>query len=356
MEKQNEKRLFTKDATMAAKGIAILLMLFYHLFAFQDSNIEMGVIYRPFSENVFLMLSGFGNICVAVFVFLSAYGISRKIYDSDEITLKKAYSDAFKRFFKLLFNFVFMFAIINLLFFHRFDYSLAFGEGKQGFLAFLLDALGFSHLFSTPSLNMTWWYMSLAYTVIFLVPLLAVFCKKSGYAFLGISFLIPFILPLNEDLARYFFVIAFGVCCAYGNWIEKIINSKMHFALRWVIEAFLIVLSVIVRDNEFVKTTLISQADALIAFMIILFAVDFAAFVPVIKHVFSFLGKFSMNIFFVHTFFYLILFRYYVYHFRYFIVTYIILLAVSLALSMLIELLKFLLIKAYKAIRKKASA
>ena len=350
MEKQSTNRLFTKENSLTVKGIAILMMLFYHLFSSAKDNFELGVNYRPFSEDVFLMIAGFGNICVAVFVFLSAYGISKKIYDSNEITLKKAYSDSFKRFLKLLFNFAFMFTCINLLWFHWFNYSLAFGEGKQGFLAFLLDGLGFSHLFSTPSLNMTWWYMSLAYTIIFIVPILAVLCKKIGYPFLGLSFLIPFIMPLNEDLAHYFFVIGVGIACAYGNWIEKIINSKIPVWVRWIAEIVLIVLSVIIRDNEFVKTTLICQADAIFAFIIVCFAVDMVSFIPVIRKIFSFLGKFSMNIFFVHTFFYLILYRYYVYHFKRFYITYFILLAVSLILSMVIELLKFLFLKGWKAI------
>ena len=352
MTKPAEKRTFSKESSKIAKGLAILLMLFYHLFYSKPDNLDMGVIFSPIPENVFLTMARFGNICVAVFVMITAYGLSAKLFEKENPTLMEACGNSFKRAGKLLFHFAFMFVCVNLLWFHWFDYAVTFGKGKQGVLAFFLDGLGLSHLFNSPTINMTWWYMSLAYTLVFLVPLLAFAMKKTGYSFLGIALLTPYILPLGEDVSRYFFVIAIGIAAAYGNWFEKILNSKMHFALRWLIEIALIVLSVFIRDNEFVKTNLIAPADALIAFVIILFAVDCIGFIPVIRTVAAFLGKHSMNIFFVHTFFYLILYRKYVYYFGYAPLTFLILLGLSLALSLAIEGLKYLFLKAFSAIRK----
>ena len=354
MTKAETKRLFTKESSKVAKGVAILLMLFYHLFYSRPDNLAMGVNYSPLSENAFLTIARFGNICVAVFVMITAYGIASKVFEAENITLKDAYKNSFKRAGKLLFHFSFMFVCVNLLWFHWFDYSLTFGAGKQGILAFIVDGLGLSHLFSTPTLNMTWWYMSLAYALVFLVPLLAFAFKKTGYPFLGIALLLPYILPFGEDVTRYSFVIALGIAAAYGHWFEKILNSKMHFALRWIIHILVIVLSVFIRDNEFVKTFLIIPADAIIAFEIILLAADILEFIPVIRNIFAFLGKHSMNIFFVHTFFYLILYRKYVYYFGYAPVTFFILLGLSLALSLVIEGLKFLFLKAFEAIKKAA--
>ena len=354
MTPADTKRLFTKESSKTAKGIAILLMLFYHLFYSRPDNLDMGVIYSPLPENAFLTIARFGNICVAVFVMITAYDLASKCFESENITLKDAYKNSFKRAGKLLFHFSFMFVCVNLLWFHWFNYPLTFGAGKQGVLAFLVDGLGLSHLFSTPTLNMTWWYMSLAYALVFLVPLLAFAFKKTGYPFLGIALLLPYILPFGEDITRYSFVIAIGIAAAYGHWFEKILNSKMHFALRWPVEILVIVLSVLIRDNEFIKSFLIIPADAFIAFAIILFSADMIGFIPVIRNIFAFLGKHSMNIFFVHTFFYLILYRKYVYYFDYAPVTFFILLGLSLALSLVIEGLKFLFLKAVDAIKKAA--
>ncbi|MBQ1488740.1 MAG: acyltransferase family protein, partial [Lachnospiraceae bacterium] len=179
-------RTFPKQSSDMAKGIAILFMLFYHLFSVPTDNAIMQVNYSPLSEDVFLTIAKFGNICVPVFIFLTSYGISRKIFAKDDMTLKEAYNGTWKRAGMLLLRFLFMFAFVNLIWFRCFNYALCYGEGKQGVLAFITDALGLSHFFGTPSLNMTWWYMSVAYTLVFIVPVLAYLCKKTGSPFLGI--------------------------------------------------------------------------------------------------------------------------------------------------------------------------
>lgn len=342
-------RIFPKESSDMAKGIAILLMLFYHLFSTATDNAIMQVNYSPLPENLFLTLAKFGNICVPVFIFLTSYGISVKIFRNEGQTLKESYKGTWRRAGMLLARFFFMFAFVNLIWFRYFNYALCYGEGKQGVLAFITDALGLSHFFGTPSLNMTWWYMSIAYTLVFLVPLMAYLCKKTGTPFIGIAFLLPFLLPMEYDISRYFFVIAAGIFAAYTNLIEKIINAKFPFYLRWILEAGFLVFSVFARENEFVHENLLYLADGFIAFGIVLFAADFIAAVPVVRNVFAFLGKHSMNIFFVHTFFYLILYRDFVFRFRYAGVTFLILLALSLALSLVLyglwKLLLFLLSK-----------
>lgn len=338
------KRLFTKESTNIAKGIAILLMLFYHLFSNPSDNALMQVNHSPLPESIFLLLAGFGKVCVAIFVFLTAYGISVNLFSKKDFSLKDAYKGTPKRLGKLVFNFAFMFLFVNIIWFRHFQYAVCYGEGKQGVLAFILDAFGLSHLFGTPMMNMTWWYMSVAYTLVFFVPLMAFLCKKTGHSFIGIAFLLPFLLPLENDISSYFFVMALGIVSAYGNWFEKIINSKIPAAVRIIIEIALIALGVFIRENAFVQEKILYFTDALIAFVIILFAADCIGAVPGLRKVFAFLGKHSMNIFFTHTFFYLILYRNYVFRFRYAIVTYLIVLACSLLLSLILEGLKYLIL------------
>lgn len=89
---------FEKRDTLAVKGVAILLMLFYHLFESQELIVSLNVDHRPFPQELFLMLSGYGNICVALFVFLSAYGITKGLtadeaegYDFARSLQKRAY-------------------------------------------------------------------------------------------------------------------------------------------------------------------------------------------------------------------------------------------------------------------------
>ncbi len=340
----NVVRTFPKESSEIAKGVAILLMLFYHLFSNAQDNQIMQVNFSPLPEDLFLMFAKFGNICVSVFVFLTAFGISTKLFATGEFTLKDAYRSTYKRAGKLFLNFFLVFVIVNLLWFKYFDYALLYGAGKQGVLAFLADALSLSHFFGTPTLNMTWWYMSIAYTLVFLVPFLAYLCKKTGYPFLAAAFLIPFLFPMQNDISRYFFVMAFGITAAYGNWFEKVLNCKIPIVVRAILEIAFLVFSVFARENEFVQTNLLYLADAFFAFGIILFAGDILAIIPGVKQVFAFLGHYSMDMYFTHTFFYLILYRDYIFRFRYAGVTFLLLVIVTLLFSVFIELIKKLLV------------
>lgn len=343
-EKQKNMRFtpgtFPKAGSDIAKGIAILFMLFYHLFSTPSSNLSMSVNYAPLPESVFLLIAKYGNICVSVFVFLTAYGISRKLQLQNADTLKECYKDSLRRGGKLFFHFVFMFLVCNLIWFRYFDYASYYGPGKQGVLSFLTDALGLAQFFNTPTLNLTWWYMALAYTLVFIVPMLFLLCRKIGKAFPAVAFLLPFLLPVGNDLTRYFFVMALGIFCAEENIIETILKSKIPHGVRIPIWILLFAFSVPARENAFVQDHLLYLADAVFAFIIVMIAADIISCIPVVRTVFAFLGRHSMNIFFVHTFFYLILYREYVYYFRYAAVTFLILLGLSLMLSLVIEGLK----------------
>ena len=66
--------MFTKDDTYKIKAIAIMLMLYHHLFCFIDRiNISRDIKYIPLIKyNNFdsaYFISIFGKICVAIFIF-----------------------------------------------------------------------------------------------------------------------------------------------------------------------------------------------------------------------------------------------------------------------------------------------
>lgn len=68
---------FTKEHTKIAKGIAILLMLTHHLFAFPDRiHLDQGYIslFSIGDNNIEFIMGVFGNICISMYIFLSGYG------------------------------------------------------------------------------------------------------------------------------------------------------------------------------------------------------------------------------------------------------------------------------------------
>lgn len=334
---------FTKYHSNMAKGLAILFLLFYHLFESAELLVSLEVNHAPFSQESFLRFSGFGNICVSVFVFLTAFGIASGLFGEslpEALFWKTAYSQAAKRFFRLMLHFAILYLSVNLLWGTRFDYKSLYGPGIQGILLMVTDGLGLSMFFGTPTLNATWWYMEIAYLLIFLVPVLVQLTRKLGCLVLLPGFFLPYALTIHPDLERYLFVAFFGVCAAREGWPQKLLNLKFHPALQWLAGIGGLALCVLVRQNFMVHEYYLHLLDAPIALFMLYLGAGLLGSVPVLGKALAFVGRHSMNIYMVHTFFYMILWRQYIYHFRYAGITFLLLLAVSLLYSVILEALK----------------
>ncbi len=331
---------FTKEHSFMAKGLAILLLLTYHLFENETLVTSLDVIYKPFSLAGFLTFTGFGNICVSIFVFLTSFGIATGLLAQKEMTPALAYKQAVKRFIILMINFSVLYLSVNLLWWYKFDYQSLYGLNKQGLLYILTDATGLSMFFSTPTLNGTWWYMEIAYLFIFLVPFLTWLVKKIGYPVLLLACFVPFIVTFNPDMERYLFVAAFGVCAAYGKWPDKLLSLKIHPVFQWIIGIAGFILCILVRQNYVVYEYYVTLIDAPITLFLVYLAAALIGSVPILGKVFAFIGKHAMNIYLVHTFFYMALWQKYIYYFRYAGITFLLLLVSCLLYSVLLEFIK----------------
>ena len=69
---------FSRDDTKMVKGFAIILMLYHHLFAYPAERLQPGVSYAPLltftSVDSAMLIGLFGKMCVALFLFLGGYG------------------------------------------------------------------------------------------------------------------------------------------------------------------------------------------------------------------------------------------------------------------------------------------
>lgn len=178
-----ESNQFTVDDTTKCKGIAIMLMLFHHMFRLPQSyavaNYTLN--FFPTSEHTFLIMGQFSKVCVGIFAFLSAYGLTL-LYS------KWKYSNSrfvIYRYFKMMIDFfaVFIMMIITTCIVNgNFDSLSVYGKDKPFSFAWqmLIDMLGLSKLFGTGLYDGTWWYMSLAILIIVIVPLLFKLCDKAG--------------------------------------------------------------------------------------------------------------------------------------------------------------------------------
>lgn len=350
------QKQFTIKHTNMAKGFAILLLLAYHLFEDERRVTMMGVRYNPFPLSRFLMVAGFGNVCVSIFVFLSSFGIALGLLSQEKFDFAAAYAQATRRFFRLMGSFVILYLSVNLLWGYKFDYPSLYGVGKQGILSLLTDAFGLSMFFNTPTMNETWWYMEIAYLLIFLVPLLTWLVKKVGYPLLLLAFFAPYATTISADLGRYLFVATFGVCAAYGKWPDKLLNLQLPLILQWGIGIAGYVLCILVRQNYLVHEYYIHLVDAPVALLCVYLAAALLGSLPLLGSLLSLVGKHSMNIYLVHTFFYMILWQDYIYRFQYAGVTFLLLLLSSFLYSFLLGRVKERGLKCLKIKTNKASA
>lgn len=365
-----------------AKGLAILLMLFYHLFETEELITSTGVDYSPIPKDTFLMMSGFGNICVAIFTILSGYGIAVGLFSqwrtadnsSNSKTvpqMKAAYSQAARRFFTLMAGFFVFYVSVNLIWFSRFDYPSVYGNGKQSILLILSDATGLSHILHTPTMCPTWWYIGLAYMLILLVPLMSLWASKTGYGGLLLFFVLPFTFDLGLELNRYFLCAAVGVYAAYGDWFGKLLKRKglivirrknsesandgkvnvLTYIFNYVIFIVGFALAVIIRSNAVVNEYFLSIINALIGLFLIGGTACVIGQIRFIRNIFEIFGRYSMNMYLVHTFFYMMLWQKFIYKPKYAGLIFLLLTAVSFAYSFALDMIKAGVKKIYQLVK-----
>ena len=57
------------------KGIAIVIMLFHHMYLSQDRFEGLNVVFTPFSADRIMYLCRTFKICVPIYAFISGYGL-----------------------------------------------------------------------------------------------------------------------------------------------------------------------------------------------------------------------------------------------------------------------------------------
>src|SRR5699024_2327747 len=187
----------------------------------------------------------------------------------------------------------------------------SFSVYKGGFsrlVYVVIDFLGLAHLFDTPTLLGTWWYLSLAFVEVMLLPLLYWLYRRCGaFVTIALSYLLPMALSLEEtNLVRYLPAMVLGIWFAEEDLFPRLAAwrlPRMGEAVTRVIE--LIVLAVCLAGTVWLKTSAFGKAhlsitDSVTPLLVIVFTYLFLAGIPLLKEVLALLGKYSMNMFLFH--------------------------------------------------------
>ncbi|MCD8383763.1 MAG: acyltransferase [Clostridiales bacterium] len=348
--------LFGKYASNCLKGIAIVMLLCHHCFRTSALYSSYDITFL-IPERYIVYVAGFCKVCVGMFAFISAYGLTRKMM-ALPTRPSRALSDSTwnlisSRLVRLLGAFIFVFLLTDL-------FALFLGPGrlvsKYGALSWksiqywLLDMFGLAELLGTPTFLPTYWYYSLAIVIILLIPALYLLREKIGSpAFLALVFVINFTVTFNNDnIYRYILCIAVGVVCARDNVITRIVRLRIrpgdraNGICKCLIYVALLALLVLLRNGA-LKDALWPVWEAVIPVVLASFGCEFLFRIPGLHQILSFLGVHSGNIFLVHNLFRSVWFGSFTYSFRYPVLIIAVLLAVSLATSIVIEALKRLL-------------
>ena len=161
--------------TSSLKGIALIALLVHHLFYIrtgQYDDIYLGGDYYLLNQ-----IGMMCKVCVALFVFLSGYGLAVVTDKTGIININQFY---IRRFTKLMSNYWLiwlLFVPIGVLFMGRTLVSVYAGHPIG--LCLLVDLAGLSRSLRLPSYNATWWFYSCIIILYLLFPFIYQLIRKS---------------------------------------------------------------------------------------------------------------------------------------------------------------------------------
>ena len=353
---------FTKEHTMQMKGIAIIILLFHHCFLnaqrwatvpYEKLATTKGwgyypISFAPFSSHTIQYLASFSKICVAMFVFMTGYGMWVSYESQKKKTTMSNYIK--KRMVALMTGFLIIFVVTEILAIPTGRFIEVYGHDFRSVVYMIIDALGLAKLLGTPLFCLTWWYMSLAIVLIMIFPFVHSIMEKYQWIVVVASIIVPRACGFGQstDLFRYLLAYTLGMYFAQHDLLarikEKFMEQNVVGKLLSLIVS-LIGLAVIIkcRQNAWIGWKYLDFWDGFAAMYVIVLSYIYILNGKWIVKGLGFLGKHSMNIFLIHSFYRDVFFHKFTYSFYYAWLDYIVLMAISLVTSIVLEWFKKLI-------------
>ena len=353
---------FTKEHTMQMKGIAIIILLFHHCFLnaqrwatvpYEKLATTKGwgyypISFAPFSSHTIQYLASFSKICVAMFVFMTGYGMWVSYESQKKKTTMSNYIK--KRMVTLMTGFLIIFVVTEILAIPTGRFIEVYGHDFRSVVYMIIDALGLAKLLGTPLFCLTWWYMSLVIVLIMIFPFVHSIMEKYQWVVVVASIIVPRACGFGQstDLFRYLLAYTLGMYFAQHDLLarikEKFMEQNVAGKLLSLIVS-LIGLAVIIkcRQNAWIGWKYLDFWDGFAAMYVIVISYIYILNGKWIVKGLGFLGKHSMNIFLIHSFYRDVFFHEFTYSFYYAWLDYIVLMAISLVTSIVLEWFKKLI-------------
>ena len=305
------RRKFSLNDSLVVKGVAIIIMLFHHCFLAPERYVGQSVNFAPFSEQQLNAVALAGKICVALFTFISAYGITysyKKTSSSYSLTPRQWTASIVRRTLKIESGFLFIFVFVHmwsLLIMHENGF-IRYGSGIKSILYCAIDACGLAEFFGTPTLIPTFWYISLAYMIIVFVPLFLFIYRKWGIpTLLLLATCIKIFFPYTKDAHfTYFPDYAFCACCGIiaadrniigrcSTWLHSI--KRLRSTIITIVMVLAFVVLMLCRQRT-LNTALLPIWDGLIPLLLIIIIKNTVGKIAILVKCLSVLGKHSRSV------------------------------------------------------------
>lgn len=358
IEKAKLTSAFTTYDSMLVKGVAIILLMFHHCISMNQVETHTMNFFPFESYHWPVMVCDSFKLCVGMFIFITGYGLY-KSYSKIEIGSKTVFNWTGTRLFKTLSGFWFVYILVFIITYavdkRPLDiYVTAPTKMEGSWLYAVIDFFGLANIAGTPTLIGTWWYMSAVVILIIFFPLLFGMGEKFSYFVTAFAMiLLPRILGIGFPGTKnvFSFVLAFILGMAFAKYDvfakqDKFTLFKNHKLFSDIVLFFvyLFVFFMVVYVTDKLGRKYLWELNYCIdPVIVILFANKYLKRIPILNRALMYIGNHSLNIFLIHTFIRYEYLNDFTYSFKYALLIPFILLAISFALSVVVELLKKLI-------------
>ncbi|MEH7307273.1 acyltransferase family protein [Neobacillus drentensis] len=320
---QNKPFVFSRNMTAIAKGLAILLMVYHHLFAFPTriATVDYSPIMMIDDTPLDQLIGEFGKLCVAIFLFLSGLGLYKSFQSKHKFTFRQGLKRAIN-FFIIYWMIFFIFIPIGLKYF---DNTLRYTWNPK---LFFYNLFALIHTY-----NGEWWFISVYIELVLLFPIIVKLIEKWPTLVSYLSFICLFLstfflhvddfFPTHElvqiainhlsTLLTWQIIFITGIFFSKYSLFEKMdaFFSKIHLNSK-IVFMLLLVLCFYLRQYTFkfiVETRgpeiegVYNYADFILAPIVIFSFVKLVQNITILEKLFFLLGKHSTIIWLTHTFF-----------------------------------------------------
>lgn len=323
------------------KAFAVVFLLMHHLFYTAETYTKYNISDVYISNEMLLELGVFSKVCLALFVFISGYGLNLSYKKTKDIR-KKVADKILDLFIKFWFVFIIV-AIISLVLPKEISgehnvLTVYFNYGVfPGLYYVALDMLCLSTLFGTPSLNLTWWWMPTAFSIFVVVAIFREKVKTFGFSFYIFSVFALMISGLSNMSSMYLLpTLILGMLFSEFNYFDRLAQILRNNNILIVFVSCIFVCCIYTGRRIIPGIVLY---DSLFPIPICFIVKCVFEKIPYIKNFLNSVGRLSMYIFLTHTFIKSYWFPKFIYSWKDPIIIFVVLFILTYIVSFLIDFL-----------------